>query len=137
MRTGYGIAYVALLAVLPLLGSWARSGGGPVCAFDGGTLDPRYRVRAGEVSFCCIRCAELWHQREAQPAALFVVDETSGDEMPADGAFFVRSRVVTNRTTGNRVHAFRKEADAVAHAQASGGRVLTDDERPFRPLVRR
>jgi hypothetical protein len=82
--------------------------------------------------FCCIYCAELWlaHQ-EAKPAAVFVTDEATGQEIDAASAWFVRSSVVTVAHTRNRVHAFGKHRDASRHAEAAQGKVLQDTERPF------
>ncbi len=132
-----GLVYLAVLAVLPVAGHWARQGAEPACAHDGGTIEPRYRVRivddrGRDFEFCCIHCAEAWLRGEkARPRAVFVTDETSGEEIEARTAHFVRSLLVTNPTTNNRVHAFRNETDAETHARASHGRLLDGSERPF------
>jgi hypothetical protein len=127
---------LAVIVGLPLVGWWARQDAVPRCALDGLDIEPRYRVRvtddAGSYEFCCTRCAEQWLARHPGPAAVFVTDEAGGDEIDARAATFVRSPVITNRVTGNRVHAFRNRADAEAHARQFGGWVLRDGERPFR-----
>jgi hypothetical protein len=40
--------------------------------------------------------------------------------------------VVTQQTTGNRVHVFRHRIDAEKHAALFGGILLPESERPFR-----
>jgi hypothetical protein len=132
-----GLVYLGVLAVLPLAGHWARRGADRSCAYDGGKIEPVYRVRivdgqGRDFEFCCIRCAERWLGREkSAPRAVHVTDEVSGEVVEASRAFFVRSLVVTNAMTGNRVHAFRTARDAENHARASRGRLLDDAERPF------
>src|SRR5207237_994797 len=102
-----GLTFVALLALLPLLGRWSRQAGEPKCAYDGAALEPMYRARivenaGAEADFCCIRCAELWlRSRPAKlPPRIFVTDESTGEQIAAGLAYFVRSQVVTTRTTG-------------------------------------
>jgi hypothetical protein len=133
-----GLVYLAVLVALPLAGHWARRGARPTCAHDGGKIELPYRVRivddrGRDFEFCCIRCAELWLRGEKKkPRAVFVANETDGDEIDASAAYFVRSLVVTNPTTNNRIHAFRKESDAETHARTCRGRLLDASERPFR-----
>jgi hypothetical protein len=132
-----GLAYLLVLAVLPVAGHWARSGAARTCAYDGGAIEPRYRVRivdehGRDVLFCCIHCAGAWSKRqETKPKAVWVTDETSGEEIEAESAFFVRSLVMTNPTTRDRIHAFRDESDAREHAERFHGQVLDAAERPF------
>lgn len=128
---------LGLAILLPLLGSWLRRGGNPGCTLDGQAIDPRYRVRLMDADhqskdFCCLVCAELWLKRQGKKMkAIYVTDETSGQEIPADEAFFVRSLVFTNKTTQNRVHVFRHRTDAQQHAQQFLGTLLPEDEKPF------
>jgi hypothetical protein len=132
-------ALVALLAVaaLPVLGHWLRRPPGERCALDGVGVEPLFRVRVLDgrgrwAQFCCVRCAEVWLRRQGErPAGVHVTDEASGEEVDAAAAWFVRSRVVTNPVTGNRVHAFRDPDDARRHAEACGGVLLSGAERPF------
>jgi hypothetical protein len=131
-----GLIYLTVLAVLPLAAHWARSGAGPTCANDGSPIEPLYRVRivneGREVVFCCIRCAESWIRKEkATPSAVYVTDESSGEEIAASSAHYVRGLLAINRTTGNRVHAFRTASDAEKQARLAGGHVLEAAERPF------
>jgi hypothetical protein len=132
-----GLSGLLLALALPLAGHWLRQQPAGGCALDGARIDAAYRVRivngAGrDHCFCCIRCAELWLERHRHgPQAVYVIDEASGEEMRAEGAYFVRSRVVTQPATLNRVHAFRDRADAERHADRFRGAVLADAERPF------
>jgi hypothetical protein len=74
----------------------------------------------------------MWAKQQSQPIkSVRVTDEATGAEFNGEDAFFVRSLVVTNSSTGNRIHVFRKLEDAERHAQLSRGTILTGDERPF------
>jgi len=127
----------ALVAALPLAGSWARRQAGDGCALDGVPIESRYRVRIVAApgpshEFCCIRCAQAWQQHGAGSAAsVFVTDEASGEEVAASQATYVRSTVITTPTSGNRVHTFARPEDAERHAETCHGTVLPDQARPF------
>ena len=130
---------VAVLAVsLPCLGTWARRQQLPQCALDGVAIVPIYAVEIiaaaqPKRAFCCTRCAEYWLGKERPASAVInVIDEVSGQQLDAGDAFFVRSSVVTNAVTGNRIHAFADREDAEMHAAQFRGRLLAEDERPFR-----
>jgi nitrous oxide reductase accessory protein NosL len=127
-----GIVAALLVVVgLPLCGKWLRHHEAPRCEVDGLRIDPVYRVRivdgAGNSHWCCgVDCARLWLKRNTDSSAeVYVTDETTGTEIDARSAFFVESAVVTNPVTLNRVHAFRRRADAEEHARSFGGEVLT------------
>jgi hypothetical protein len=132
-----GLGYVIVLAILPLLGAWARREIRPACAHDGGAIEPRFRVRVQDADgtdyeFCCIACAQAWLAQASRPVrSIHVTDEISGAELDATDAIFVRSQVVTNRATGNRVHVFQRAGDAEHHALSAGGRVLSGADHPF------
>jgi hypothetical protein len=143
--------YVVLLGLcltvaLPVVGTWARRQSGERCALDGAAVDPAYRVRvlddAGrDKSFCCVVCAELWLKHAGpEPVLIRVTDESSGEEIDARDAVFVRSSVVTRAATGNRVHTFRQLQHAERHVHQFGGAVLPSDQvallRAKRPSVR-
>ncbi|MBI1916005.1 MAG: hypothetical protein HYS12_14905 [Planctomycetes bacterium] len=131
---------IGLLVVigLPVAGHLARRIPEDRCALDGATIDPVYRVEIVDSeghphAFCCLRCAQLWLRRqETPPQKITVTDEESGEPLDAKAAWYVRSQRVTQRATGNRIHVFRDEANAVEHAVANSGTVLLDDENPFR-----
>jgi hypothetical protein len=140
MRTRVAVVVVGLLVVvgLPLAGTLARRGAPPRCDFDGQDIEPAYRVRvvdrAGRsYQFCCPHCARLWLARREDGAdAVYVTDEASGEEIDARAAHFVRSTVVTNPVTRNRLRAFRDRPAAEDHVRAHGGWVLAAGENPFR-----
>ena len=118
-------------------GHWARRGRANRCALDGGSVDPRLRVRivdaAGDdFEFCCLSCAQWWLEASrARPSRIYVTDETSGEEIEAEKAYYVRSRVVSHGPTQERRHVFRHQSDAETHAREFHGRVLEGKRRPF------
>jgi len=132
-----GLAVLATVVGLALAGHLVRRNGDPGCALDGTRINAEYRVEAvdedGRVhAFCCLRCAEIWVGRQSTaPRSVRVTDEFSGRLIDAGDAHYVRSSVVTNPPSGNRVHAFRNRADAEKHADIHGGTVLSESERPF------
>ncbi len=121
----------------PLIAHGLRDRPGPGCASDGVLLEGAPQVRivdahGADHTFCSISCAVRWLRVCGEPAAsVQVTDESSGDMIDAAAAFFVRSTVVAQPATGDRVHAFRSEADARRHAEVHGGRLLTGKGRPF------
>ncbi|HEV3005980.1 MAG TPA: hypothetical protein VGX78_16045 [Pirellulales bacterium] len=122
---------------LPVLGTWSRRNRLPRCDLDGAAIEPIYAVEVVDAQgkdheFCCLLCAEFWLKQQTNPAReVRVVDEVSGRPIAADAAFYVRSTIVTNRTTGNRVHVFRERGDAEVHASTRSGKLLTGTARPF------
>lgn len=134
----WALALTAVAAVgLPTLGKWYRRQRQQRCALDGAPIEPIYAVEIIDADesqrrFCCIRCAEYWLARQPDfGREVRVTDEVTGRMIEAQEAFFVRSAVVTNHATGNRIHAFRTCGDAQEHASDNQGRLLTDDDRPF------
>jgi hypothetical protein len=127
-----------VVAGLALLAHWARRDAGTGCALDGTRIDPAYRVEVvdsagGSYAFCCPTCARIWLGRQsAPPRAVTATDEASGEAIDAATAHYVRSSVVTNAGTGNRIHVFRDRGDAERHAERFGGTVLSESENPFR-----
>jgi hypothetical protein len=139
MRKAPWVSLVGLLVVvgLPVVGNWARHRAAGSCALDGMAIDPAYRVgvvdaRGRPHAFCCLRCAQLWKERaSAEPRSITVTDEVSGQGIDAAAAWYVRSSVVTNPTTQNRIHVFRTREDAEKHAATFGGFVLPESKNPF------
>jgi hypothetical protein len=137
-RFWWASTVVAVLAVvLPWLGTWSRRHKLPQCSLDGIAIVPIYAVEVVDAQrqkhrFCCVRCAEYWLAHEpSPPSEIRVTDEVSGQPIDAGEAFFVRSSVVTNAVTGNRIHAFENRTDAEGHAAQFRGRLLTEGQRPF------
>jgi hypothetical protein len=134
---------LAAVCALPFALKPLRGDGAVHCALDGVVVNPRYAVRVLDeptgVSrrFCCPSCAETWIARDpAVRRRAFVTDETTGDEIDARDAWFVRSRVVAVQATDSRVHSFATEAAARRHADEFRGTALEGDERPFRAINR-
>jgi hypothetical protein len=131
------LAGLVVIVGLPLAGKWVRRQPEPRCALNGLKVEPLYGVRVvdragGSLRFCCVRCARRWLARQGgSPEAVYVTDETGGEEIDSRSATFVQSPVATNPITGNRVHAFRDRAAAEEHIRAFGGWVLTGADRPF------
>jgi hypothetical protein len=129
------LAGLLVVVGLPLAGKWARRHSAPRCDLDGLTIEPLYEVRVvdragGSHRFCCVRCAVQWLRKQMdQPAAVYVTDEAGGGEIDARSACFVRTSVVTNPITGNRIHVFRNEAEAKQFA--GDFQELTGEDRPF------
>lgn len=98
------------------------------CSLDGLDLTATARVDlvAGEeeiARFCCTTCAAAWPD---VPAGAWwrVLDEATGATLPASEALFVWSRVETVRARRDHLHAFARLGDALAHADAFGGRLV-------------
>jgi len=129
-----------LTAAVPAAVQAVREPPGPRCATDGVSLAqaPVVRVEAasGDTrSFCCVTCAETWlRATPAAPAQVVVTDGPTGRPLDLGEAWFVRSRVVAQPATGDRMHAFADKQEALRHADAYGGRLLTGWERPFAAL---
>ncbi|MBC7820829.1 MAG: hypothetical protein IAG10_28420 [Planctomycetaceae bacterium] len=124
------------VAALPIVGHWVRASRADRCAFDGMKIQPVFRVRvlnrAAADQFCCVRCAELWLERQqTPPTAVYVTDEVTGRDVDSSRAHFVRSSVITMPHTKSRVHTFENKSDAEKHAGAFKGKVLMNTERPL------
>jgi len=57
-----------------------------------------------------------------------VTDEVTGKRIDASIAWFVESSIVTNQSTGNKIHAFAEKTDAEKHAKDFSGVII---ENPF------
>jgi hypothetical protein len=124
----------AVAVGVPLVAFLARSGPSEQCALDGLDINATYCVRiveasGDEFSFCCLHCARAWLARRPSPQAVWLTDETTGQALEARRAWLVRSRVVTQPYTGNRIHCFARREDASRHAQEAQGVLLSDTDR--------
>jgi hypothetical protein len=107
------------------------------CAMDGVEVMPAFRVRVEEAdggvrAFCGVRCAHSWiGHRGVPPRAVLVTDGPSGREIDARAAWFVRT--LANRSGGapDGIRVFAAREDAIRHAEAHGGVVLSGPDRPF------
>jgi hypothetical protein len=150
LKTVTVLGVILIVVGLPIVGHLARQKETDRCALDGVAIEPIYRVRIisgargrpkpGDIhnasyEFCCIKCAQLWlAAQNSKPLAVFVTDETTGQEIPAGQAHFAASSVITRPTTGNRIHAFAQKSDTQKHAENFLGRVLEGEDRPFHEL---
>lgn len=131
-----GIGLLIIIG-LPVLGTWLRRQSNAGCALDGIHIDPIFEVRIIDAEnmerrFCCLECARWWQSlQKREPKRVLVTDEVSGRLLDAEAANFVRSGVITNPTTGNRVHVFQNRFDAQRHAETSRGTILENSLRPF------
>lgn len=138
-RFWFASLLVAVSAVLlPLVGTWSRRQKLAQCAIDGVAVVPIYGVEVVAANgerrrFCCVRCAEYWLANEpSRPSAIDVTDEVTGQALDASQAYYVRSSVMTNTVTGNRIHVFAEQHDAQGHAAQFRGRLLEGEEHPLR-----
>ena len=126
--------YLLLMALIALASSlWREYGAAESCEMDGQPLSPSLRVDlkladGTSHEFCTIACATRWlaHQPSGTLKEATVRDSISGDPLDAYVAFFVRSKLVTNRANGNNIHAFRFRTDAQRHIEKFGGRLIAD-----------
>jgi hypothetical protein len=129
---------LAALGALPAAGRALRSKAPERCALDGVAIAAARRVRVVDASaaaheFCCVDCASAWiAASNARPRDVFVTDETTGAELRAADATFVRSSVIACPETGCAIHVFADAAAGRRNAESFRGIVLTGDERPFR-----
>ena len=79
-------------------------------------------------TFAAWNCARRWlaGQSGAVLKAAIVRDALNGDPIDSYVAFFVRSEIVTNRSNGNNIHAFRYRTDAMDHIHRFGGELIAD-----------
>jgi hypothetical protein len=129
---------LALVAALPLAGRALRGPQAPRCATDGVPLTqgaPVVRMafeKPPEREFCCVRCAEAWLAATGTKALrVRVTDSVSGAGIEGERAWFVRSTVVAQPATGDRVHAFVDEQDARRHVEVYRGLLLDGPARPL------
>ena len=126
---------LALAAALPLLGQALGGRTAAGCAADGVALAGSPVVKlvgedGAEVSFCCVGCAKGWPSSPS-PRRILVTDELTGRMFDARDAWFVRSMVVAQPATEDRVHAFASEEEARRHLRAYRGVFLTGPLHPF------
>lgn len=131
------LASAAVSLMIPLVAHMVRSETRERCALDGTVLVPSYSVRlrtasGKEPAFCCIACAETW-QRSSPDRILSATctDEVTGAPLDCGLAVFARSGMITQATTGNRVHTFARRSDGLAHVKVAGGSLLEGPERPL------
>ena len=134
-RIALPVALVGV-AVLPLLADWIRVDKGR-CELDGVQVQAGYRVRVidaagAEHRFCGVRCAELWLARSGTEARrIRVTDCASGREIDAREAWYLRTYAGWRDGAPDLIRVFASPKDAQRHAEAHGGEILPDNQRPF------
>jgi hypothetical protein len=130
---------LVLAALLPLLARALGPSRAGRCALDGRGVEGRHLVTVEESDgtvrrFCGVGCAEEWIRR-AKPvsATVQVTDEATGERLPAETAWYVRSTVAVNAPRDDRIHVFARREDAERHAAAFHGTLLVGPDRPFAP----
>lgn len=129
------IIVIAVFILAALAGSLLKKSGGDVCALDGMRIEPIYQVdidpaEGKTLKFCCIGCARKWLvANKGKVGAVTLTDEVTGKRIDASIAFFVESSIITNPSTGNRIHVFAERADAEKHAKEFGGTIIPN---PFK-----
>lgn len=139
------IIVVFIFLLVALATSLMKKSGGDVCALDAIKIEPIYQVditlgnqHVGSstpsadgktLKFCCIGCARKWLTgNKGKVEYITVTDEVTGKRIDASIAYFVESSIVTNQSTGNRIHVFADKADAEKHAKEFGGNII---QNPF------
>ncbi len=128
------LAYLILMGLVALASSlWQNGGASECCEMDGQKLSPALRVDltmpdGTSHAFCTIACAHSWlaNQPDTTPREATVRDAITGEPVDAYTAFFVQSKLVTNRASANNIHAFRFRTDAMEHIRQFGGRLVPD-----------
>lgn len=130
------VIIIVLFILAAVVSVSLKKSGGEKCALDGLRIEPIYQVDIatsdGETQkFCCIDCARKWlAANKGKISAVTVTDEITGKKVDASIAWFVESSVVTNPSTGNRIHVFAEKEDAARHAREFGGTVIDNPLAP-------
>lgn len=100
------------------------------CSLDGSEIHPLYEViiiqkNSLSNNFACIASARIWFSENIEHiSSVVVTDETTGEKINAQDAFYVLSEVVTTSYTGNRIHAFAEKRKARFHAGQFKGKLV-------------
>lgn len=129
------IIVIVIFILAALAGSLLKKSGGDRCALDATRIEPIYQVdittaEGKTLKFCCIECAKKWlAANKGKVSAVTVTDEVTGKRIDASIAYFVESSIITNPSTGNKIHVFADKADAEKHANEFGGILI---QNPFK-----
>ena len=124
------IIVIAIFLLVALVTSFMKRSGGDRCALDATKIEPIYQVditpQDGKtLKFCCIECSKKFlAANRGKVSAVTVTDEVTGKRIDASIAYFVESSIVTNQSTGNKIHVFAEKADAEKHAKDFSGTVI-------------
>jgi len=105
---------------------------GARCDYDGAKIQPFYEVcftlqDGSDKKFCSIVCAlQALAQYNEKVNSIVVTDETTGQKVEAEKAFFVESSVVTVPHVRNNVHVFASEEPARRHQNRYQGKSISN-----------
>ncbi len=128
------IIVIVIFLLIALATSLMKKSGGDRCALDAIKIEPIYQVDitvadGKTLKFCCVGCARKWMDgNKGKVEYITVTDEVTGKRIDESIAYFVESSIVTNQSTGNRIHVFAEKADAEKHAKEFGGTII---QNPF------
>ena len=128
------IIVIVVFLLVALATSFMKRSGGDRCALDAIKIEPIYQVdvtptEGKTLKFCCIECSKKFlAANRGKVNAVTVTDEVTGKRIDASIAWFVESSIVTNQSTGNKIHAFAEKTDAEKHAKDFSGVII---ENPF------
>ena len=128
------IIVIVIFLLVALATSFMKRSGGDRCALDAIKIEPIYQVdvtptEGKTLKFCCIECSKKFlAANRGKVNAVTVTDEVTGKRIDASIAWFVESSIVTNQSTGNKIHAFAEKTDAEKHAKDFSGVIM---ENPF------
>lgn len=124
------IVLIVLFILASVGGTLLKKTGGNRCALDATKIEPIYQVdilpvEGNVLKFCCIECAKKWlASNKGKIGAVTVTDEVTGNRIDASIAWFVESSIVTNPSTGNKIHVFAEKTDAEKHAREFKGTII-------------
>lgn len=124
------IIVIVIFLLVALATSFMKRSGGDRCALDATKIEPIYQVdiapaEGKTLKFCCIECTRKWlAANKGKVQYVTVTDEVTGKRIDAAIAWFVESSIVTNPSTGNKIHVFAEKADAEKHAKDFGGTII-------------
>ena len=100
------------------------------CSLDGSEIERLYEVVIIQKdrlsrSFASVLSARIWlSENDEQVSSVLVTDESTGEKVRAEDAFYVVSEVVTTPYTGNRIHVFAEKTRAISHARQFKGKLI-------------
>ena len=100
------------------------------CSLDGSEIERVYEVVIIQKdrlsrSFASVLSARIWlSENDEQVSSVLVTDESTGEKVRAEDAFYVVSEVVTTPYTGNRIHVFAEKTRAISHARQFKGKLI-------------
>lgn len=136
------IILMSFFILAALAGSLIKKSSGDRCALDATRIEPIYQVDIAPtvgktLKLCCIECAKKWlAANKGKVSAVTVTDEVTGKRIDASVAYFVKSSIVTNPSTGNNIHVFADKAEAERHIKNFNGSIISNPFLSKEPLAK-